>query len=285
MGQDFKLIALMCGPMAERYLVGAPGSSLGPIVVVGHHFHWILDGGGTYRVNGKAYAARPDDVFLFQPHQLVKWDNDPLNPTVGRNISLYAEPSDDWPAPRRWPVRRHMPDNDIIRPLFEYIIGNAPDHPDAKTLPHLEAAVRALMAAFICGVVERPPISPHSYPAPVRRVLGYLAEGMATSPGEKVTLDELASVGGISRGHLCRMFRELVGYSPLEVFYLYRVTRSLIGLNAGKTVETLAYELGFTDAPHYVRRFTAYFGKTPGQMRQAMSKGYSPKMPNLPNMG
>jgi len=245
----------------------------------------MVHGKGIFCVDDKPYTALPGDVFLFRPGQTLQWENDPLEPSMSQAIGLYAEPLPKyWPPPSRWPVRRRLPDNDVIRPLFEFILGNAPDS-SGKPSPVLESAIETMMSAFICGPVIRPQIVPSAYPAAVQRVVNSILQRLVARSHTKVTLDDLAAIGGVSREHLCRLFRQYVGYSPVDMVYMYRLTRSLIGLNTGQTVEALAHEFGFADAPHYVRRFIALFGKSPAEMRQAMAKGYKPKLPKLPEMG
>jgi len=283
MGQDFNVVALLVARPEDRFVVTPPGKSK-PVPMVGYGFHWLVHGKGMYTVDGKPYAALPGDVFLFRHGQIIQWDSAPLEPSTGYAITLWLEPTlTYWPPPSRWPTRRRLPDNDVIRPLFEYILGNALE--SGKPPPVLEDAIKAMMSAFICGPVIRPQLVPHVYPAAVQRVLNLIWHQLVTStPHTKVSLDDLAAAGGVSREHLCRLFRQYVGYSPVEVVYLNRLARSLIGLNTGQTVEALATEFGFANASHYVRRFIALFGKSPAQMRRDMAKGYKPKLPKLPGM-
>jgi len=272
--------------MAERYGLNAPGSAIS-LPVIGFILHWITYGKGTYHIDGKRYDAHAGDIFLLTSGQFMQWENDPLTPTLVMGLTMWVQkyPA-SWPDPKKWPIRRSMPENDIIRPLIEFILGNAPEQPQEITYPPLEAACQTLLATFIFGTYDRPKLSPPQHvPSPVSRVTQFMNEAILTRPRDAVTLDELAEVGGVSRAHLCRLFRQHLGYPPMEVMYIFRLSRSLIGLKAGLTVETLANDMGFADAAHYVHRFTAFFGKSPNEMRKAMSKGYSPKLPKLPGMG
>jgi len=284
MGQDFSLI-LLCGSKAERYGLNAPGSATS-LTVNGYVLHWITYGKGTYHIDGKRYDARAGDIFLLTSGMFMRWDSDPLSPTLHMGLTMWVQkyPA-SWPDPKKWPIRRHMPENDIIRPLIEFIVGNAPEQPLEVTDPPLEAACQTLLATFIFGTYDRPHLSPQNLPSPVGRVIQFMNESILTRPRDAVTLDKLAEVGGVSRAHLCRLCRQHLGYPPIEVMYMFRLSRSLIGLRAGLTVETLANDMGFSDAAHYVHRFTAFFGKSPNEMRKAMSKGYVPKLPKVPGMG
>ena len=108
---------------------------------------------------------------------------------------------------------------------------------------------------------------------------------MNTDPGRQVTLGDLATVAGTDASYLCRVFRQHLGHGPMEVLYVFRITKSLVGLRAGRKLESLAQSLGFYDTSHFVKRFKAFFGKTPSQMQKALAKGYKPKLPKWPFMG
>ena len=141
------------------------------------------------------------------------------------------------------------------------------------------------MTAFVRGPMERLHTFPRVYPDPVQRVLYWMQDLMQSAPGQKVTLDDLAKIGGVCRTQICRLFAHHLGYSPMEVLYIYRLTRSLASLSTGKKAESIAFDFGFASAAHYTQRFQSMFGKSPIQMRDAMAKGYKPKLPDLPTMG
>jgi len=248
-------------------------------------FCWAAKGRGVWNVDGNPCPVGSDDIVLLRPAQYVGWINDPLEPSIGYSIvlSLAAIPA-DWPPQDKWPIKRHMPENDIIRPLFEYVVRNSSDV-GGKPDKLIEAAVETMFRAFLVGKVDRTRVGPASYPGPVQKVLDMMCNLMNVEPARPLVLADLAAVACVSPEHLCRLFQQHVGYPPMEVLYLYRVTRSLIGLTAGQSVETLANDMGFADASHYVRRFIALFGKSPSEMRELMATGYKPKLPKLPSMG
>ena len=177
-----------------------------------------------------------------------------------------------------------MPEDDVLRPLFEYVISNVPDNDVLNESPALESTIQAMVSIFLFGPFGRAHKIPEPYPASLQRVLAWIHELACSTIGIKVTLNDMAKVGGVSPKYLCRVFKKHLGYPPMEALYMYRLTRSLIGLRMGKKAEVLACEYGFSDSSHYARRFRALFGRPPEKMREDMAKGYKPKLPKLPHM-
>jgi len=258
-------------------------------------FIWVRQGKGLARIDGKTHKACPGDVFLIQPQQTVEGIWDPLEPSITSSFlfELRSLPS-GLPPRELWPVKRSLPADDILSSMLDYVIAHGFEWAKAlasgtcssRTVPPLlQSMITTILFAFISGSLNRPRGYAIYRPAPVQRVLQWMGETVCLHPDKRVTLEDLAVIAGVSPTHLCHMFHDHVGYPPLEVMYLYRLTRSLIGLRAGLKLESLAASLGFANTAHYVRRFKALFGKTPGEMRIALSAGYRPRLPKLPFMG
>lgn len=263
----------------------APGTSSLRETVPIHEFVWIREGSATISVGKRKIMVSRDSVLLLPPNQTVRYDWGPFDATIAAYFQFeMSQVPSDLPAPSTWPLLRVMPPNDIIRPLFEYVIGN--NHRVVHPVPPMfERAVLAMVTAFVSGPLDRPIQRMQIFPDPIQRTLQWMMDTLNTTPALKVTLADLAMAGGVTPKHLCHIFQKYLHYSPLETLYIYRVTRSLIHLQAGWTVSRIAQELGFSSSSHYTRRFTAWAGRSPIAMRRAMARGYKPKLPKLPFMG
>jgi len=286
MNEDFKVTWLRCGAKDERSLLAGPGRVCGDKLTA-YWFHWFYQGKCSCRVKGKKYELGPDDVILLQPGHIPRWEADPIEPAAAHYFGFnVAELPAEWPPCQRWPIVQRLPADDIIRPLFEYMVGCGPEYASAGEIPSaFGAVVEVMVTAFVRGPMERLHTFPRVYPDPVQRVLYWIQDFMRSDPSRKVTLDDLAQVSGVCRTQICRLFAHHIGHSPMETLYIYRLTRSLVSLSTGKKAESIALDLGFASAAHYTQRFQSMFGKSPIQMRNAMAKGYKPKLPHLPSMG
>lgn len=134
-------------------------------------------------------------------------------------------------------------------------------HCDASRLT-LDTAVSRVAASLLakhCDVHPRVPQTQE--PTAVRIVREYLRENLS----DKVTLDELAALAGLSRYHLLRVFRQTVGLPPHHYHIQLRIDHSRKLLRAGLPLAQIALESGFTDQSHFSNTFRRYTGATPRQ--------------------
>jgi AraC family transcriptional regulator, chemosensory pili system protein ChpD len=98
----------------------------------------------------------------------------------------------------------------------------------------------------------------------VHRVRALLAERFA----DKVHLDELARVAGISKFHLLRQFRAATGLTPQQYQRHLRIEKAKLALDRGESASEVAFACGFVDQSHFTRAFRACTGVTPGRYAQ-----------------
>jgi AraC-like DNA-binding protein len=84
---------------------------------------------------------------------------------------------------------------------------------------------------------------------------------------DTVSLEQIASISGLSAFHLIRVFKRAVGLSPHAYLTQVRVQRARSHILRGWTLASTAVETGFTDQSHLTRHFKRIFGITPGQYR------------------
>jgi len=84
----------------------------------------------------------------------------------------------------------------------------------------------------------------------------------------RVTVEVLAEAAGISRQHLTRVFRELVGVSPKLYCRLARFQAGLGYVVPGRRVEwaQAAVQLGYADQSHMIAEFREFSSATPEQL-------------------
>ena len=93
----------------------------------------------------------------------------------------------------------------------------------------------------------------------------YLADNVA----EKVSLEELSGVAGVSRYHLLRLFKNGTGLPPHAFQTQLRVERAKVLLRKGWAPVQVAMETGFADQSHFTHKFRQFTGITPRQYQTA----------------
>jgi AraC-like DNA-binding protein len=81
----------------------------------------------------------------------------------------------------------------------------------------------------------------------------------------RMTVRRLAEAAGVSRRHLTRVFREIIGVSPKRYCRLARFQSGLVHAGAGACVPwaRVASELGYADQSHMIAEFRELSGLTP----------------------
>lgn len=100
----------------------------------------------------------------------------------------------------------------------------------------------------------------------LRRVKGFLDDNYP----ERISLDALASVGGVHPVHLARAFRQHYGTTVGDYLRLRRIDVASDRLiNTRRALAEIALETGFTSHGHFCTAFKRVTGVTPGGFRRS----------------
>ena len=86
---------------------------------------------------------------------------------------------------------------------------------------------------------------------------------------QKITTEELACLCNISKYYFCRVFKEVMGTTPIEYIINYRLRVAEIMLKENKeTIATIAGLCGFEDESYFCRSYKKRKGVSPQQNRK-----------------
>lgn len=121
----------------------------------------------------------------------------------------------------------------------------------------LGLAIAARLAAGCGRATTRPAaLSPERFARVRERIEDRL--------GELITVEELASVAGLSPAHFARAFKEQTRETPHGYIVRRRLERARELLARGLSISDAALASGFCDQAHLSRMFRRRFGVTPG---------------------
>ncbi|MBB6462583.1 hybrid sensor histidine kinase/response regulator transcription factor [Flammeovirga kamogawensis] len=87
------------------------------------------------------------------------------------------------------------------------------------------------------------------------------------------SIEELANIMCMSRNHLYRKIKGLLGLSPSNYIKQYRLEQSLTMVKSTlEPFSNIAYDTGFNSVSYFNTSFKEYFGKTPSECREASNQ-------------
>jgi AraC-like DNA-binding protein len=120
---------------------------------------------------------------------------------------------------------------------------------------HFEQLLGVLARAY--GNVSKPVARPVTQ---ISEVLAYLERHYA----EQLTVEDLAEVAGLSPTSLFRLFREIMGRSPIDYLIHMRIDKARqILRRGGMRVSKVSEAVGFNDSNYFARQFRRITGHSP----------------------
>ena len=85
----------------------------------------------------------------------------------------------------------------------------------------------------------------------------------------EITMEQLCDAAGVSKQHLCRLFRSFLGSRPMEYIAKRRIQAAKEMLtDTSATIEEIALDTGFCTSSYFCKLFRRYEGITPSQFRR-----------------
>jgi AraC-like DNA-binding protein len=129
----------------------------------------------------------------------------------------------------------------------------------------------ACLTRVLAGLSTRPSHAPRRragrQAAGVARVRDHLRAHVA----ERVSLDELATVAGLSKFYLLRAFRFAHGVTPHAYQMQLRLAYAWRMIVDGRSLSHATYDAGFADQSHLTRRFASAFGLSPARYARELA--------------
>jgi len=95
------------------------------------------------------------------------------------------------------------------------------------------------------------------------------------NPRKWFTLAELASYSGLSRNFFCRIFRDIIGVTPVEYINRQKINAAKkLLIETNYSIKAIAYELGFENDTYFYSMFKNKAGLTPTDYRQKQRPVY-----------
>jgi AraC-like DNA-binding protein len=250
---------VLAGPAIAWYPAGA---GYGPRRLADFELVWLLGGSARWEAAGRpAQRLAPGQVLLAPPGVVdrFRWDE---NGSTRHGYVHFRVPGHDGHG---WPLVRTMTPEDPLDGLLRYLLWLA-----GGAGPASRDRVADVLALVVDVFVRGPwPVTDDSgaWPPAMAALADAVAQAWAGGM-RPVTLDELATATGFSRGHLSRSFRARYGWGIVAGLERLRLERAEVLLRRSDlAVARIARLCGYPDPLHFSRRFRAVHGRPPRDFR------------------
>lgn len=265
---------------SANVVVYPPGASLARRHGLDFEFVWIMEGASVAYFDDQRLEAPPDTLLLRRPGVYDRYDWAREHRTVHAYFHFACRiPRAGWPPVERWPMAQRAHGDDILRPLFRYIL-NAHLMAEPLRSAMLTPAVDLMLKAFVTGKLSLAAQPQVDLPPPVEKAMECIRRATFYGGVKAVTLADLARAAHVTPEHLCRVFRKSLNLGPLECARLARLQLAsmLLGRSA-MTIKEVADAAGFANPYHFSRVFRDAYGLPPRHYRHAVAAA-TPVPPN-----
>lgn len=166
-----------------------------------------------------------------------------------------------------------------VGPLVRSLLDHLHYHPPA--LPR-SAEDERLLRVLVDQLASAPRAGSY-LPTSDDPLLAPVLQALDERPGDECSLADLARAANSTERTLLRRFQSELGMTFAEWRQRLRVVKAMPMLESGMKVETIALDLGYSNASAFISMFRRLMGVTPDEFRKGMGKTPKPGAPTPSN--
>lgn len=224
--------------------------------------HFVLNGKGIIRLNGKQYDVGPHQIFLIPDNVRTFYQADKDEPWEyiwfhigGPKIPLILKEAGLTPE---HPVYSPVACADVIEDLARDILNNY------TRQYYCVGTLYKICDYMIENSASKKEQGIDSSLLYVKNVISYIQ----LKYSESIKIEDIAFALGLNRSYLTRLFKEATGYSLQDYLLTYRMKMAAKMLsNNDHSVSEIAQNVGYIDTFTFSKAFKRHFGMSPSAYR------------------
>jgi AraC family transcriptional regulator of arabinose operon len=246
-----------------------PCHSYGPIQRTEYLLHYILEGKGTYTVDGTTYHLGKHDAFIIYPNETTYYEADQNDPWTYIWIGFEGIKADTCLNYASFSKESRIGSFECEDLLVEYINGMLSASQltyanDLKREGFLFMFLSALIHEKHDAVAKPKEVYDYPYQVYVEHALEFIDHHYE----KNIKINDIANYIGINRSYLANIFKKGMNMSPQEYLVNYRLDKAS-GLlkTTNLPVSTIASQVGYDDPLTFSKVFKNFYGISPKAYR------------------
>ncbi len=243
--------------------VTKPGHQYGPAVRSFFLIHYVLEGEGTFWVDGSTYHLKKGQGFLIEPDYMTVYTSHPERPWtyawVGFSGTRARELLRSVGLRQSSPIFSCGPDDHPERYILDMLEHN---HATTQDVYRREAMLLLFFSCLAQG--GRPQSTSRTENSYVETAVRYIQDHYH----EPLRVEDIARYVGVNRSYLCTLFKKYEGLSPIRYLQTFRMTRaSQLLATTDLPIATVAFSCGYQEPEAFHKAFKQRMGLSPGRYR------------------
>lgn len=225
---------------------------------------YVVSGEGYLKYNGKNYKLREGDVYIMSPNSVQRYGSDQDHPYEKIWINFRSDIFDE--ILKSFHLTEPVYHCHAVLQYLKSIYSLKDTRPFVEDSSFI---CLRLLLDLISQIKENEMSSSRGYPDFLEKVLEYIDK----KTPEPISIDELTHYSNVSTGCLINAFKKYMGETPYSYQLKTRLKLSKMYLtNTNKGLDEIAYICRFYDAFALSRSFKKYFGQSPKEYRDSLTK-------------
>ena len=242
-----------------------------------YHLHFIIDGKGTFQVNGKTWHLSRRQLFLCPPDTPLCYSSDSEDPWHYAWVSFYGPKASLWLKLAGFDSENPVRDSYIPVEQFTILIQqllNTWKPATGNDLRRLSCLFHLMSLLISSNTAE------NAFPAGSKAdtnatLFAQALEFISDNYDCNIHVQDISNYLGISRSRLCSLFQSHQGQTPQNYLLLFRMQKAqelLTSTNFG--IQDISHQIGYPDSQTFSKAFRRVYHISPSEY-QKLHRGKS----------